>query len=234
MFKKTIKWLDNFWYHNKWQTLLIAFFVVFAIVAASQMALKKEGDVFLLYGGPGQFTPNETLEIQSAFQSLMSGDYNGDGEKYVQFISILLMTQEQIEAAYKNAASQGEVLINSGTIIQNRSQFATQIFAGEAVICLLDPNWYTDIYKSDGFIQLSHVLGYTPENAIDEYSIYLRDIQAAQYFTVLKLFPGDTILCVRRMSSTTAFKSLEKETARYENQLQMFRDIMSFTLNGTD
>lgn len=232
MFKKIYKWIDNYWYHNKWQTILVVFFTLFGAVAVSQMISKINDDVIILYGGPYQFSANETREIQNALQSVMSADFNGDGEKHVQMISILLMTQEQIETAKKNAAASGNVVIlNSATLIQNRSQFSTQIFAGETVLCLLDPNWYTDVYDSGGFIKLSEALGYTPENSIDDYSIYLHDTGIAGYFTALQSFPEDTILCVRRMSTVTAFKSEKKEAKRYENQLQMFRDMMSFRLD---
>lgn len=232
MFKKIYKWIDNYWYHNKWQTILVVFFTLFGAVAVSQMISKINDDVIILYGGPYQFSAIETREIQNALQSVMSADFNGDGEKHVQMISILLMTQEQIEAAKKNAAASGNVVIlNSATLIQNRSQFSTQIFAGETVLCLLDPNWYTDVYDSGGFIKLSEALGYTPENSIDDYSIYLHDTGIAGYFTALQSFPEDTILCVRRMSTVTAFKSEKKEAKRYENQLQMFRDMMSFKLD---
>lgn len=232
MFKKIYKWIDNYWYHNKWQTILVVFFTLFGAVAVSQMISKINDDVIILYGGPYQFSAIETREIQNALQSVMSADFNGDGEKHVQMISILLMTQEQIEAAKKNAAASGNVVIlNSATLIQNRSQFSTQIFAGETVLCLLDPNWYTDVYDSGGFIKLSEALGYTPENSIDDYSIYLHDTGIAGYFTALQSFPEDTILCVRRMSTVTAFKSEKKEAKRYENQLQMFRDMMSFGLD---
>lgn len=229
MFKKIVKWIENYWYHNKWQTILVVFFTAFGAVAVSQMISKINDDVIILYGGPYQFSANETREIQSALQSVMSADFNGDGEKHVQMISILLMSQEQIETARKNAAASGNVVVlNNATLIQNRSQFSTQIFAGETVICLLDPNWYTDVYENGGFIKLSEALGYTPDNAIDEYSIYLHDTGIADYFTALQVFPEDTILCVRRMSTATAFKSEKKEAIRYENQLQMFRDMMSF------
>ncbi len=233
MLKKIYKWIDNYWYHNKWQTILAVFFTLFTIVAAGQMLTKINDDVIILYGGPYQFSANETREIQNALQTVMSADFNGDGEKHVQMISILLMTQEQIEAAKKNAAASGKVVVlNNATLTQNRSQFSTQIFAGETVLCLLDPNWYTDIYENGGFIKLSEALGYTPEHAIDEYSIYLRDTGIAGYFTALQSFPEDTILCVRRMSTATAFKSEKKEKIRYENQLQMFRDMMSFSIDG--
>ncbi|MDD4772836.1 MAG: hypothetical protein PHZ09_04445 [Eubacteriales bacterium] len=205
------------------------FFIVVGAVIIGQMIAKEEYDVVVLYGGPHQFTPNETREVQNALRSVMSDDFNGDGEKNLQLVSILLMTQEQIDAEKKSAAAAGKVVVyNSANLIQNRSLFSSQIIAGDTVICLIDPNWYNDIYENEGFIKLSDALGYTPDNAIDEYSMYFADTEIARYFTALQLFPEDTILCVRRMSTAVFFGSSEKLRIHYENQLQMFRDMMSF------
>jgi hypothetical protein len=233
VFKKIYKWLDNYWYHYKWQTILALFFTIFVSVAIGQMLTKVDDDVVILYAGPYQPNANETREISNALQSVMSADFNGDGVKSAQILSILLMTEDQIQTAKEEAAASGNVVVyNIASITENRTRFSTQIFAGETVICLLDPNWYTDVYKNGGFIKLSEVLGYTPENAIDEYSIYLRNTALAQYFSALHVFPEDTILCVRRMSTITAFKSEKKESVRYKNQLQMFCDMMSFSIPG--
>lgn len=233
MFKKIYKWLDNYWYHNKWQTILALFFIIFVMVAVVQMITKVDDDVVILYAGPCQLNANQTREISNALQSVMSADFNGDGKKSAQILSILLMTEAQIQTAKAEADTAGNVVVyNSVALAENRTRFSTQIFAGETVICLLDPNWYPDVYKNGGFIKLSVSLCYTPENAIDEYSIYLHDTALAQYFSALQVFPKDTILCVRRMSTTTVFKSQKKESVRYENQLQMFRDMMSFSIPG--
>lgn len=230
--KKIYNWLENYWYHNKWQTLIAAFFIFVGTVIIGQMITKDNFDVVVLYGGPHQFTPNETRQIQNALQSVMSEDFNGDGEKNLQLVSILLMTQEQIDAEKKSAAASGAVVVyNSANLIQNRSQFSSQVIAGETVICLIDPNWYTDLYKNAGFIKLSEGLGYTPDNVIDEYSMYFADTDIADYFSALQLFPADTILCVRRKSTASFFSSAEKERIYYENQLQMFRDMMSFKVD---
>jgi hypothetical protein len=231
VFDKIYKWLDNYWYHYKWQTLIAVFFIVFAVVAVGQMITKTDEDVVILYAGPFEPTPNQAREISNALQTVMSSDFNGDGEKNAQVMNILLMTEDQIQQAKKEADEQGKVVVyNNALLNENRTKFATQIFAGEAVICLLDPNWYPNVLKSGGFVKLADILGIKPGYAIDDYSVYLHDTPLARYFTALQSFPEDTILCVRTMSTATVFKSAKKEKIRYENQLQMFRDMMSFSI----
>ena len=227
--KKIYKWLDNYWYHYKWHTLIFLFIASFLTVTIWQFATKVDEDVILLYGGPYYPTGNEAREITNSFKSVMSEDFNNDGKKTVDMITLQLMTEEQLAKEIERANAEGGVLMyNQSTLNENRTKFSTQIFAGEAVICLLDPNWYDNIKTNGGLLTFEEVLGFRPDNMLDDSSMYLKDTKFAQFFSALNVFPPDTILCVRRMSTATIFKSQSKEEIRYNNQLKMFRDIMTF------
>lgn len=230
---KLLKWLDNYWYHYKWQTLIALFLIVFFAVTIPQLVTKIDDDVTLLYAGPISPGSDETREMTSALQTIMTDDYNGDGVKQVGINSILLMTQEQLDDATANADTNGEfVMYNQQTLLNNRTKFSTQLFAGEAVICLLDPNWFKDAYEAGGFVPLAEILGYTPENAYNDSAVYLKDTRFYGYFSVFSAFPEDTLLCIRRMSTATVFKNTEKENARYAQQVEMFKAMMNYTLEG--
>lgn len=81
MLRKIFKWLDNFWYHYKWVTLVTAFFTVTLSIIIIQMITKTNPDSNILYGGPAVLTANQTKEIENAFNALLPEDFNGDGEK---------------------------------------------------------------------------------------------------------------------------------------------------------
>lgn len=231
MFRKIYKWIDNYWYHYKWHTLIALFFITFLTVTIWQLAVKTDEDVMILYAGPYYPTGNESLDITNSFKSVMREDFNGDGKKFVDMVILQLMTDEQLAAEIARANELGSIsLYNQSTLNENRNKFTTQIFAGETVICLIDPSWYNNVYESGGFITFEEVLGYKPDNMIDDCSMYLFDTQFGQYFTALNVFPKDTIICVRRMSTVSAFKNKDKEIIRYNNQLDMFRDIINFKI----
>lgn len=103
MLRKILKWLDNFWYHYKWVTLVTIFFVVTLTIIIVQMITKTNPDCNILYGGPAVLTANQTKEIENAFNALLPEDYNGDGEKNISLQSITLMTKEQLTAAEAQA-----------------------------------------------------------------------------------------------------------------------------------
>ncbi|MBR5314827.1 MAG: hypothetical protein IKU45_05400, partial [Clostridia bacterium] len=63
---KTLKWLDNFWYHYKWHVIIGLFVIVFLVVAIGQMIDKDKVDAYVMYAGPTSFMPSEIDEMQNA------------------------------------------------------------------------------------------------------------------------------------------------------------------------
>ena len=72
--KKVWKWLDNFWYHHKWKTIIIAAFAFMFITLGTQFAGKSNPDIKILYAGPLYFTPNQSQAVSLCLYDLMD-DY---------------------------------------------------------------------------------------------------------------------------------------------------------------
>ena len=72
---------------------------------------------------------------------------------------------------------------------------------------------------------LSEALGYTPEFAINEYAVYLRDLDV-YYMPGFKLLPESTLLCIRYPVTLTSGKT-EVET-REKCNISVFRDMFSY------
>ena len=69
---KAVKWLDNFWYHYKWQTIGIVFAAFVLLVCVLQMCGKESVDVYVMYAGEDTFTDGEKLgNIKSALKSVL-------------------------------------------------------------------------------------------------------------------------------------------------------------------
>ena len=47
-----LKWLENYWYHYKWHTLIVAFFVIMLTVMGVQMCSREDNDIYIIYAGP--------------------------------------------------------------------------------------------------------------------------------------------------------------------------------------
>ena len=232
MLRKIFKWLDNFWYHYKWVTLVTAFFTVTLSIIIIQMITKTNPDSNILYGGPAVLTANQTKEIENAFNALLPEDFNGDGEKITSLQAITLMTKEQIAKAEAEAAENSSVFVyNPQSLENNKTSFSTQLFSGEYVICLIDPEQYKNAYKAGGFAPLSELFGENniPDYAYDDCALLLSETNFSKFFTAMSVFPDDTLICVRKMSSVSAIKGKSKAEREYNNQLRLFYSIIAFT-----
>ena len=229
--KGFFKWLDNFWYHNKWIVLIVAFFVISGSVILVQFMQKEDYDALVLYTGPVAPNALETKDIEDAFESVMYSEYNKDGKKNVSLNPLFLLTDKQYNMdEYKFDENGNVVVYNNAELMKAKEQYTTQIFVGEAVICLLDPAWYDEAYKKDAFVPLKELIGETPEGAYNDSALYLKDTAFGEYFTAFEALPDDTLICFRKMSSSSGLKNKRKEEKRYEYNKEFFIDILEFTI----
>ena len=230
---KAFRWLDNFWYHHKWKVIIISFIVFTLTVCIVQYASNEDADMYILYAGPYKFGQTDARAFEAAFSSVIE-DRSGDGLARAELIDIYILSDEQIAGEIARAEAAGEsVTVNYEFFANNRTIFDQQILAGDAVICLMDPWLYADVKSAGGFLPLEEALGFTPENACDEYSIPMADTAFGQYFSVLAGMEPETLLCVRRMS-TFSFLKGQKRTEEYHAYcLEAFQNIFAFEGAGS-
>ncbi len=229
--KRIVKWLDNYWYHYKWPTLIVLFLSVSIGIMLFQYVGKEKIDISVIYAGPFDPTPNQTKSIESELAKLLGEDLNGDNKKNCQINDFFLLTEEQLKQKQAEAEKNGIYYhADPQQMNNNRQQFTNQVFAGEAIVCLLDPTWYDLLLEQQAFVPLSDVLDEVPEYAFDEYSVRLCDTPFAKYFTALQAFPEDTLLCLRTLSTTTAFKNREEAEKKYEENKEFFISLFEFSV----
>lgn len=227
--------LDNFWYHHKWKVIISVFVVVTLLICSLQMCGREDTDIYIMYAGPYKFGQTDKRSFKSAFASI-TPDRNGDGSSQVELVDIYILSDEQITGRLDELEGDGgNAVVNYEMFASNHEVFEQQILAGDTVICLLDPHLYEDVYvlgdngeKLSGFMPLVDVLGYTPEKAVDAYSIRIGDTALGQYFSVLQGLDENTLLCVRHMSSFSFLKGQERTEKYHSYCLDVFRSIFSF------
>ena len=228
--KKILDWFKNYWYYYKWRVIVVGFFVVSLAVMVPQIFNNTDYDINIIYAGPYIFQIGEKEEAEEIFRNLMPRDYNSDGEKTALLANMTIMTNEQLKTALEEANKNGITLIlNQYSSAQMDKSFSQEIFAGESVICLLDPSKYEQVLKQSGFLPLKEALGYKPEAAFDDYGIYFKDTAVCQYFELFKKFPEDTVLCIRRMSTASVLTGIKKAQKKYEYSLDFFKRLVEFT-----
>lgn len=225
--KRFIKWLDNFWYHYKWPTVIISFFVIVGVICTVQMMGKDDYDAFVLYSGGKYFTMDEQKSVTDAF-SYVYDDYNDDGEKQVCLTKIIVLSAEELKQKQAEANAENENLAyNFESRTDALEQLSMELMTGQSYVCFLSEAMYEHIDGNDRFIPLADVFGTVPDGAIDECAVRLSETEFGSYFSeAMSVMGEDTVVCLRRISVQDA--GSDKKTAEYENHMDFFKRIIEF------
>ncbi len=218
------KWIENYWYHYKWVTIVAAFFLVVFIICTVQMCTKKKNDLILVYAGRNQLSVAECEDICKVFEAYCPEDFDGDGEKSISISAYCIMSEEQIKEAQAQTDAAGDhVFIDKS---YNSSQYDTYynyISTGESSVLLLDAWLFESLVAHDRVAPLEEMLGYTPDGAVNEYGVRLGDTDMYENYGVIKnLLPEDTVVCILR--PYVAGKSSKEKL--YEREKQMFVSLV--------
>lgn len=228
-----LKWLENYWYHYKWHTLIVAFFVIMLTVMGVQMCSRERDDIYIIYAGPEIISDDRRGQISDAFQQMLEVDYDGNGKKTVDFMDLILMNHDELKQAYADGANQ--YFLNEGTVEQAKETLSVQAMAGDYVIFLIGKEWYKSLHNASAFVtftELEEMGMKLPSGAkkYDDCSYYLNSLDFSEFFSCFEGFPDDTLVCVRRMTTAASIKGKKKTEKHYNNHIEYYEDILNFVL----
>lgn len=216
---KFLRWLDNYWYHYKWRTIIVAFFVFLFIFVFAQCQTDPIKDVVVAYCGPTGYMKTEMEVVQSALTDVMPADFDGNGQKYVEFVRYIHYSDDEI--AQKKKETNGEWTINyayNNSQLQDFRAFIQMgIMTEECSVFLMSPSVYEKIKENPPFVKLSDIWeSGEPANAKDEFSI---DISQTKWYQenedLRKTVPADTLLCL--------VTATDRNSEKFHRSLEMFR-----------
>ncbi len=220
--------LANFWYHNKVWIIIAAVFIFVISVAVTQYAKQSNPDIFIIYGGPEHITANEAKSFAGLLEDMMD-DYNGDGKKLCQINEFVFMTPEQVDKITSTPNADGEdVVVNLNTNLETYNRYSNEIFGGESIICILSEHQYEEVKNAGGLLPLSELFDETPQGAIDEFGIRLKDTQLYAYSPAARIFPEDAVIAIRKLSTMSALTGKKKAEALHGYARDLFVKVVSF------
>ena len=227
--KKIFKWLDNYWYHYKWVTLIVVAFAAILIFCIVNTGSGIEDDIQIVYAGPDVLTDTQLERMERSFADLLKEDYNGDGKKSVNIVNITIMSDEQLEAAQKEAEEQGQTVVYDPNLrTQALSQMKSLMSTGAVIICLLDPYVYESCEEGT-FVTLESVLGKAPDGSYSEYAMKFSDTDLKNAFDSFSVLSDEILVCIRNdVVITTNNKHFQKEYAWHKTY---FADLANFSVN---
>ena len=184
--------LEHIWFYYKWFILLGLAVVIFFLTCLTQCSARKNYDATFMYVGPQSISTDYISRITDSIADVMSDDYNGDGYKAATIIEVNL--------APSNPTTESEQL-NKAMQYQTRGheRFYIERATGTSVIYLVDEDIFYQLSNEDYLlVPLEDVLGYLPENALNEKGIKISELECFKHTDICYL-PHDTVLCIRHM-----------------------------------
>ena len=79
---KFLAWFDNYWYHYKWVTIVVAFFLVVFSICIIQSCTNKPADILVTYAGPVSLNVDEKANIERVFSRALPDDFSKSDNAY--------------------------------------------------------------------------------------------------------------------------------------------------------
>ena len=216
---KFLKWLDNYWYHYKWPTIIVAFFLIIGTISIVQLANKETYDAYVMYVGDATILDTQYYDILDSLKKV-SKDYNGDKEHKVNFAKSAFISDPENDMAST---------VNAGTI-----QFLTNMSVQPYYLYLMSPTVY-EMYK-EVFIPISELVANdenftkdVPEDWFyDDTAIYFNKTDYANSFVGVNDLGEDTLLVIKMVPFSYSKSTDKAERAAYQNHCDMLNNILSY------
>jgi len=225
---KFLTWFDNYWYHYKWVTIVVAFAVIVFSICIIQSCTTEKTDVLISYAGPVYFNPENSAAIDSALNKALNEE-DGKDKLKISFKPYYVLTTEQIEELKKETDSEGRPKndVNTSFNGQEFENFKSQLMSGSSAIIFIDKDMYKMFFDEKGTAErlqpLSEVLGTTPANAVDAYGVRLGDTELYKSYPDIRRLPEDTLVCLHRKIGTQK---------AYDKQVEVFKKITKEAKDG--
>lgn len=182
------KWLENFWYHYKWQTVFVAFLLIVGVVSFVQCASETPSDVTVTYAGNLMFSDSEQLGFGQVLSDVCPVDVDGNGDTSAALAIFSIFTEEQLNTLYTYTDPEtGEERIDKSSMMAAKQYnteriqtMQTYIMTGDCAVWMVSPYVYEMMFE--GKVRIVEKI------PLKETALY------RTYNAVKNVLPSDTIV----------------------------------------
>ncbi len=236
-------WLENFFYHYKWHTAVVAFLLIIAIVCSVQMCSREEFDVYVMYAGShsvGKTSEggdvSEHVKIMTELKGVAK-DYDGDGKVSVSLDTLYMLSEAEIAKIEEELAASGKdgesYSINYAQLAENNSVFRDRMLYSEYYVCLLSKSLFEAYREVDGYQRFMPLTSYLDEGSTAEFvegsenaAIYLKSTAFGNLPAMSKL-PDDTVIVLRAMSEVSAHFGNKENRENYRRSEELIKNMLN-------
>lgn len=229
-----LRWLDNFWYHNKWTVIVVTFFVAVLLIGIVQMVGRPKYDTSVCLASPYKMNKEERAELEKLMTRICPEDFNGNGEKLINIVEYQIYSEEEYEseadryeAMTDEEGNPDQFQINRKFNSDEYKNFSNFTMTGETSVYILSPYLYGILRDAERLKPLSEVYtdGTLPAGALpDGFGIALKDTDFYKYNPAAQVYPENAILCLHKPT----ISGRSKNEARYAEDMAFFKAIADF------
>ena len=208
--------LQNFWYHNKWTVIIVAFFACVVLVCTMQMFGKDHYDVTVLSGTTVRMDAEQREAFLAAVQDMLPEDYDKDGKKAVGLVEYQIFSEAERFVEVETEVDGVETVIKQEQVSAkwNLDQF----------------NGFRDAVSKTGEYSLCFVSPYVYENLVKGYVVKdkvvrLGDTDFYRYNEAVQVLPADTLVCLLVQNQIIGASSKDDVYAR---SVALFEAIVTY------
>ena len=229
--------LSNFWYHYKWQTIVLFFTIFVIIVCAAQCAGNTRYDIQVLYAGNHAFgrvsEDGGFSEYSTAVSSLaeLAEDYDKNGEVNVSFLDLYLLTSEEIAEIESDPDASR---LSYQLLQENSSMLKSNLDMSDYYVCFLSERLFIQYSEGDSNLgRFAKIAEYTAVGKeydfVSEYGIRLSSLDVKNMPGLSSLDAEDTVVCIRNVSAASSIFGKETSTEQFQRGEELLRKILSYS-----
>lgn len=205
------KWLENYWYHYKWATIISAFFITVAVICIVQIASKKNYNIYIRYVGDSVITGTQYDDMTGALEKIVSGDKKDS----VNFAQVAYISDD--DNPYKNE--------KNAVARETLSSMLVQPY----YIYIMDMTAYNDYKDSGVFAPLSSIFEEdVTDISYDEYALYLSKTEFLKNVPGMEWVEEDTVIVIKIVPYDSVFtgKKSKRELASFDIHKEFLRSMV--------
>lgn len=188
-------WLENYWYHYKWHTIIALFFIFTLLFCLIQCAGRKEPDLLVVAAGDIAF-PNEGARdaFVAALETQAPTKRDSSAKRTIQISHYTILSSKQAtelstdEAGNYSPATYASLQANTQS---EYTTFTTFCKTGECSLYLVSDYVYENSNLKEYAVPLSELFETVPKAALDEYSVRFSDLAFYRYYKASAVLPKD-------------------------------------------
>ena len=176
---KFIAWLENFWYHYKWQTILGAFFLMVLLVSVVQCSSVESTDMNVTVCGNLVLNESQTEAVTKILSDICPQDVDKNGKKVTRLNQHTILSEEELTELYTDRNEEtGEITVDRSGMMTAKGyntdrikNLQTYVSTGECAVWLVSEYVANDIIPKDMIVDsrpLSETWLYATYDAIRE------------------------------------------------------------------